>query len=250
VEGQKIPRTVILELFPTLMHEPEATSGREYSGYWDRALDRYGIRRPKPPVAQSASFTRSAMFSGLEAAFGIFFWKVDEQRANGIQVLPDGRASSGGHAEKTPAQIAATVSFDLANMSSRELEWRMHSRPDRFASVLFRRFLDDLQSRGIHVVVFLAPLNPLAWEFLSKQGGYDESWIRNELQPRGIPIAGSYSPAQFHARPTDFIDAVHPGPALVRRILTESDVITGPAASGMPQAKASQHYPGMVHRYR
>ncbi|MDQ1474537.1 MAG: hypothetical protein QOJ99_6017 [Bryobacterales bacterium] len=216
VEAQRIPGTVILELFPGLMREPETGGSREYGGYWDRALNRYGMQRPKR-LSQPASFSRSAMFSGLQAAFGIFFWKSGEQRPYGIQVLPDGRLSS-----------AAIVSLDLAVMPPRELEWRLQSRPDQFASILFRRFLEDLQSRGIRVVVFLAPVNPLVWEFFSKRGGYRESWIRNELGPRGIQIAGSYSPLPFNAKPTDFLDAVHPGPALVRRILADSNVIASP----------------------
>jgi hypothetical protein len=206
VEARRIPRTVILELFPTLTHEPE-------------------------PFSSPLSFAPGAMLSGLEANAAVFLWKTDEQRPYGMQVFPDGHLRIGRDSQRTPAQIAAIVKSALAGISPRELTWRTHSQPDQIASLLFRRFLDDLQSRGIHVIVFLAPVNPLAWDFFSKRGGYDESWIRHELQPRGIPVVGSYSPVPFNAKPTDFFDTVHPVPALVRRILAEANVIPGPSAS-------------------
>jgi hypothetical protein len=103
------------------------------------------------------------MFSGLQAAFGIFFWKSGEQRPYGIQVLPDGRLSS-----------AAIVSLDLAVMPPRELEWRLQSRPDQFASILFRRFLEDLQSRGIRCI-------PRAREPAGLGVLFEAGWLPGEL---------------------------------------------------------------------
>ena len=105
------------------------------------------------------------------------------------------------------------------------VRWRTKSEPDAYDLRLFRRFLDDLQSRGIRVIVWLAPVHPAAYNFYAKLGGYDETWIRREMASRRITVVGSYSPAIARAAKADFFDDVHPRAAAVHRLFREAGVV-------------------------
>ena len=91
---------------------------------------------------------------------------------------------------------------------------------------ILRAFLDDLQSRGIRVVVLLAPVHPAAYGFYASQGGYDEAWIRREMAARDIKVAGSYSPSAAGATRADFFDGVDTRLPILHRLLSEAGVFS------------------------
>jgi hypothetical protein len=103
--------------------------------------------------------------------------------------------------------------------------WRATSRPGWFDLRILRAFLDDLQSRRIRVVVILVPVHPAAFDFYSRQGGYNESWIRQEMAARGITVIGSYSPSVARATRADFYDDVHVKASLLHRLLREGGIV-------------------------
>ncbi len=218
VEANRVPYSVILEVFPALM-EGDLANSHAPGIYLDRALRRYGIEKPWLPG--DWHFSASNILPDLHSAYRVVFGRAVDDGVTGSPVYPDGRVD---YYEKAPAPTAATVHEDLVAMIP-ELSWRTKSRPDEFAAILFRHFLDDLRSRGVHVIVFLAPVSPLAWDYYRARGAYDETWIRRVMGERGIQIAGTYSPIAAHAASTDFREAVHPVPALVRRLLCEAGVI-------------------------
>ena len=82
-----------------------------------------------------------------------------------------------------------------------------------------------MRSRGIRVVVWLAPIHPAAYDFYAKLGGYDETWIRREMASRNITVVGSYSPAVVSATKADFFDDIHPRAGIVHRLFSEAGVI-------------------------
>jgi hypothetical protein len=222
VEANRVPDTVILEIFPALMLAADPMQSLASGIDLDRALARYALLKP-PRVLGELRLRSNDILPDLRAAWRVVAGRDSEEGAMVRHVLPDGRID---FFETVQAQTAGKVREGLASLSADELRWRSKSQPDEFAALLFRHFLDDLQSRGIHVVVFLAPVSPLAWDFFHARGGYDDAWIREELRGRGIPIAGTYSPIAAHAAQSDFYDALHPRPVLVRRLLGESGVIS------------------------
>jgi len=226
VEAGRVPDTIIVEVFPALMQEGDITNSRAPGIFLERALRRYGIRKPWFPG--DWHFSVSSVLPDLHNAYRVLFGRGVEDEVSGWHVFPDGRID---FFEGRPVPTTETVHQNLISMSP-QLRWRTKSQPDDFAALLFRRFLDDLRSRGIHAIVFLAPVNPLAWDYYRARGAYDETWIRGEMRDRGIPIAGTYSPIMAHAAPSDFYDAVHPVPAMVRRLLGDAGVI--PDGRGRP----------------
>jgi hypothetical protein len=220
VEANRVPDTVILEVSPALMQESDIAKSRAPGIYLDRALRRYGIGKAWLPG--DWRFSGSSILPDLHSAYRVLFGLGVEDGVTGWHVFPDGRVD---FFERAPVPTAESVYRNLASMRL-ELGWRTKSQPDEFAALLFRHFLADLRSRGVQVIVFLAPVNPLAWDYYHGRGGYGETWIRGELGSRGIRIAGTYSPIVAHAAPSDFYDAIHPVPALVRRLLGDAGVIS------------------------
>ena len=212
------------KFFQLLMRSEDFRESRTAGGYLDRALGRYAsIRDPRLVLEEWRSFV-SEILPNLHGAWRNLFGLATDSGMTAWRVLPDGRVK---FFEKGRVPSAESVNEALATIRD-ERDWRFRSQPYEFAALLLRHFLDDLQSRGIRVIVFLAPVNPLAWDFFRAHGGYDDTWIRREMGSRGIQIAGTYSPIAAHASPSDFYDAVHPVPELVRRLLSEAGVISGP----------------------
>jgi hypothetical protein len=224
-EVKRVPKLAVLELDPQLVHErlPPNWSADVY--YFNNALARYGLKQRR---SGDGLFSTDRLQSGLQLLAGIQ-WEVVPAGYAGFHVLPDG---SWGVplAVRNPdaAQMDAFVAANLGRLDADLLHWRSTSRPSEFAQELLRHFLDDLQSHHTRVVVFLAPIHPLAYEFYRKRGGYDESWIRSEMASRGIIIAGSYSPYVTHATSADFMDEAHPRAPIVYQILREAGIVGTP----------------------
>jgi hypothetical protein len=224
-ELKRVPRLAVLELDPQLVHErlPANWSADVY--YFNNALARYGLKQRR---SGDGLLSVDRLKSGLQLLAGIQ-WKVVPDDYAGFHVLPDGSWGLPlALRNPDPAEMDAFVAANLGKLDADLLRWRTTSRPGEFAQELLRHFLDDLQSHHTRVVVFLAPVHPLAYEFYRKRGGYDDSWIRAEMASRGITVAGSYSPSVTGATSADFMDEAHPRAPIVYRILREAGVVGTP----------------------
>ena len=224
VETGKIPREIVLELNPSLMWGDKPEDPGPLAPYFHRALQRYRIF---PPLRFVAGY-----FSVDQVRLNAQRLLIPGQRysvdyiTDSYPVLPDG--SAGRAPDKANTTLENFVAVAVANggdLANEIYEWRTTSQPDEFSLRLFRRFLEDLHSRAIHVTVLLAPVHPVAFDYYTKRGGYDETWIRREMASRNITIAGSYSPTTTKTAKADFYDDVHPRAHVVRRLLTEAGVI-------------------------
>jgi hypothetical protein len=222
VETDKVPGLVVLELDPALMHERHPENWVAIAGYFNKALARYGLaaRQRSRDGLLSLDHIQSELRFLLAAQWEAV--RTDDAR---YHLLPDGTLSFPlAERELLPSQVDAYVTSRLRSEDPNLLRWRT-SAAGEFEKSLLRHFLDDLESRHVRVVVFLAPVHPIAYEFYRKLGGYDESWIRTEMMSRGITVAGSYSPFVTGATNGDFFDEVHPRAPIVYRLLREAGVV-------------------------
>jgi hypothetical protein len=224
VEAGKTPRVVVLELNPALTNEAKAGEQRALEPYFRRALARYRVR---PPLRLWGE-----LFSALQFRLNLRrlrspAWGVSREPVAGAdRLLPDGVPDYGRQQlSASPDLVEANVALSISHFDRGYIPWRTKSQPDGYDLKLFRCFLDDVQSRGIRVVVWLAPIHPAAYDFYAKLGGYDETWIRREMASRSITVVGSYSPATARATNADFFDDVHPRAAVVHRLFREAGVV-------------------------
>lgn len=222
-EVDKIPNLVILELNPALVREELPIDWLASGRCLDNALARYGLPARQRSGGGLLSLDR---IRSISRVFDGFEWKAMRADDSRFLLLPDGSwRFSLAQRNLAPSQVDALVTRSLRTVDPLTLRWRTTSRPGEFGQSLLRHFLDDLQSRHVRVVVFLAPVHPIAYEFYRKRGGYDESWIRAEMASRGITVAGSYSPFVAGATSGDFIDDVHPRAPIVYRLLRQAGVV-------------------------
>jgi len=224
VETAQIPREVVLELNPSLMRDVKSDDPGPFAPYFRRALERYRLLPSLRFFAGYYSFKQVRRNAERFLIPGQRYWT--ERIPNSYPVLPDGSA------RPTPEKAMATLeTFDPTpvskggHLANEIYHWRTTSQPGEWELNLFRRFLDDLQTRAIRITVLLAPVHPVAYDYYAKRGGYDETWIRREMASRKILVVGSYSPAITRAARSDFYDDVHPRAHVVRRLLTEAGVI-------------------------
>jgi len=126
----------------------------------------------------------------------------------------------------TPDEAEAIAVSQMRHHAQDVEHWRTTSQPGWLDMKILRAFLDDLQSRGVEVVVLLVPVHPAAYDFYTSKGGYDETWIRREMAARGITVAGSYSPSAAGATRADFFDGVHTRLPILHRLLSEAGVFS------------------------
>jgi hypothetical protein len=222
-EAGKLPREIIFELNPTLTRLSNQSAAGPLEAYFSHALIRYGLV-PTPEILHD-------LYSWQQLDWAVRPWRapawsVLHKIGNSTLVLPDGTATNASeNSDPAPEDVRASAVAMLGHPNASYLRWRTQSRPSEFNLKMLGRLLDDLQLHGIQVVVLLIPVNPVAYDFYTQRGGYDETWIRREMETRGIQIVGSYSPARTHATDADFVDDVHPRPALVRRLLHDAGII-------------------------
>jgi hypothetical protein len=222
VEADKVPSLVVLELDPALMHERHPENWVAISDYFNKALARYGLAARQR--SREGLLSLDHIQSELRFLLGAQ-WRAVRTDDSRYHLLPDGTLSFPlAERELLPSQVDAYVTSRLRNEDPNLLRWRT-SGAGEFEKSLLRHFLDDLEARHVRVVVFLAPVHRIAYEFYRKLGGYDESWIRAEMMSRGITVAGSYSPFVTGATNRDFFDEVHPRAPIVYRLLREAGVV-------------------------
>jgi hypothetical protein len=223
LEIGKLPREVIYELNPTLARLGSQNAAGPLEAYFSHALIRYGLVPTREILHDLYSWQQ---LDWVIRPWQAPAWSVLHVIKDSTLVLPDGTATyASENSNPTPEDVRASVVAMLGNPDASYLRRRTQPRPSEFNLKMFGRFLDDLQLRGIQVVVLLIPLNPIAYDFYTQRGGYDETWIRREMETRGIQIVGSYSPTLTHATEADFVDDVHARPALVSRLLREAGII-------------------------
>lgn len=231
LEAGKLPDFVLLEMNPTLMGgDVEDKDWGAMAPYLDRASARYRLSYPwSRRISELASLHQFS--SNLVAFKGPHWLTTTPGVIETASVRPGGQIVFPPSAQPTDISIAAALATPYRN--------RTQSRPGEFELQLFHSFLDELQSRHIRVAVYLAPVHPLAYEYYAKRGGYDDRWIRREMSARGIPVAGSFSPAMAGATGYDFFDEIHPRAAVTKRLLEEAGLIEG---SANPQRAAGTKF--------
>jgi hypothetical protein len=223
LETGKLPRAIIFELNPTLTRLSSQSAGGPLEAYLSHALMRYRLV-PSREILHD-------LYSWQELDWAVRpwpapVWSLSSEIKDSILVLPDGTATNAPeNPNPAPRDVEAAVAAMLRDPDVSYLRWRTQPRPSEFNLKLLGRLLDDLQLHGVQVVVLLIPLNPAVYDLYTQRGGYDETWIRREMEMRGIQIVGSYSPTRTHAMDGDFVDDVHPRPALVRRLLRDAGII-------------------------
>jgi len=221
VEAGKTPRAVLLELNPTLRSEQEQGDHRLLTPYFNRALERFGVFNRFRHLMDLSSLRQFRL--NLQRLQPPAWGRTPKPFAQMAQILPDGTAIYEGSQSSANASDM-DVASQVRHTDREKVRWRTSSHPSPGDLNLLRCFLDDLRSRRVEVVILLPPIHPIAYEFYSKLGGYDDTWIRREMASRSIPVVGSYSPAIAKAAATDFFDDVHPHPALVHRLLHDAGV--------------------------
>ena len=223
LENGKLPREIIYELNPTLARLGNQNAAGPLEAYFCHALVRYGLLPTREILHDLYSWQQ---LDWAVRPWRAPAWSVSTEIKDSTLVYPDGTATyTSESSDPAPEAVRASVVKMLRHPETSYLQRRTQPRPSEFDLKMFGRFLDDLQRRGIQVVVLLLPLNPIAYDFYTERGGYDEAWIRREMQTRRIQIVGSYSPTLTHATEADFVDDVHARPALVRRLLREAGII-------------------------
>ncbi len=224
LETGKTPQLVLLELNPTLTFEEKARIAPALAPCFRRALLHYRIF---PPVFFNGLFTLDAFRWDPRIVLEHPVWRVSQQLPSGAyRMRPDGSADLGFvESGQTPDDVERNVIESMHHLDRQFLHWRTTSQPAWFDLKILRAFLNDLHQRHIRVVVMMIPVHPAAYDYYRRQGGYNESWIRQEMASRGITVIGAYSPAAVRATKSDFYDDVHVRAPLLRRLLSEGKLI-------------------------
>ena len=220
----KAPKLVVLELNPTLTFEGSSQVAPVLEPHLQRALLHYRIF---PPRFFSGSLTLDSLRWDPRILMRRNVWEVSDKIDRGeYRMRPDGSADWDlTVSQRTPAEVEQDVVWQMHNPDPAHLRWRTSSHPGWLDHKILLAFLDDMRARGIRVAVLLVPLHPTAYNFYSRQGGYDESWIRSDMEHRGVTVIGEFSPVAARATRDDFYDAVHPHAAVLRRLLQEARII-------------------------
>jgi hypothetical protein len=224
LESGKTPRLVLLELNPTLTFEGKIRVEPGLSAYFRHALEHYGIF---PPLFFSGPLTLEGVRWNPQMFFHPNAWGIsDRLPSGGYLVRPDGSTDWYDTERRLPKdEVDRVVASEMEHLNGVRQRWRAASKPEWFQLRILRSFLDDLHSRGIRVVVVLVPVHPLAFDSYFRRGGYDDSWIRQEMASHGVPVIGAFSPAVAKATGDEFVDDVHARPEVLHRLLQESGTI-------------------------
>jgi hypothetical protein len=222
LETGKTPQLVLLELNPTLTFEGKSLIPPALAPYFRRALLHYGIL---PPTFFSELFSLEGLRWDTTVLLQHPEWRISEEPVPGAyRMHPDG-TTDWRNQGTTPDEVERAVIANMRHLDPTRRHWQATSQPGWFDLKILRAFLDDLQSRGIRVVVLLVPVHPAAFDYYVHQGGYDESWIRREMGTRGIAVIGSYSPWVAKTNKSDFFDDVHVHRSVLHRLLKAGGII-------------------------
>jgi hypothetical protein len=224
LETGKTPDLVLLELSPTLIPvDVRHKDWRSAAPYFDRALTRYHVTKPASRLIHEL-MSPFQFRQNLRTLLGVQ-WGIPA-RNDTSQIRPDGFLHyPDAEDQRASSELDADVARGLTTPDPTTQWGRTQSHPHEFEIALLRRFLDDMRAQHIRLIVFLAPVHPIAYAYYASRGGFDEHWIRKEMASRGIPVVGSYSPTIVKATSSDFYDQVHPRPGLVRRLLWEAGLM-------------------------
>jgi hypothetical protein len=223
LENGKLPRSVILELNPSLAPEGQRLPTGLTGPFLRRAFVRYRVFPER-------------LLGGLFSLAGVR-WDIRMMRAPAwgdasaltpgmYRVWPDGTIDWGPRpAQTSPDEAEAAAVWKMRHLDAETLLYRTSSQPKSGDLKILRHLLDDFQSRGIGVVVLLPPVHPAVYGAYYRQGGYHEDWIRSEMAGRGIRVVGSFSAAIAGASRADFLDDVHCRPSVLRRLLADAGII-------------------------
>ena len=224
LETGKTPRLVLLEINPSLAYANKALIPPALAGYFEHALLRYRVFPPiffSGPLFVEGARWDPRLFSRSPA------WKASEKLDPGGAVIrPDGSSDwTVSESGETADDVERTAISTMHHLDTLHQQWRTVSQPGWFNLRILRAFLDDLRARHIRVVVMLVPVHPAAFDYYFRQGGYHESWIRQETASRGITVLGSYSPAVANVTREDFLDDVHVRAPVLHRLLREGGIV-------------------------
>jgi hypothetical protein len=218
----KMPRAVVLTLGPTLLVEPHQLGEVVLAPYFLRALARY---RLDPPLPSVAPLYGELIANVLPAP--VPEWSTAPLPGRAMLLFPRGELWG-------PHDLHPHAPGDWSPDVLRADTWRSQLEPSEFATTLLTRFLDDLQSRGVRVIFLLIPPPPLTYEFYSARGGYNDSFLRHAAAARGVQLIGSFRPSNVGASAADFVDEIHPRPALLYRLLHDAGLATAPYSPRRP----------------
>jgi hypothetical protein len=169
LEAGKPPHAVVIELNPALRREQEQGDHRLLTPYFNRALERYRVFPFLDHLIELSSLRqfRLNLQRLRPPAWGISREPVPQM----AHVFPDGTASYASNQSNTAFdESEVDVVSRVHHLDREKLRWRTNSEPDPFDLKLLRYFLDDLQLRGIQVVILLPPVHPGRLRLLLEAG--------------------------------------------------------------------------------
>ena len=95
---------------------------------------------------------------------------------------------------------------------------------DPSLQVRFEALLHFLKSEGVEVTLILSPYHPLFYDFLITGENTAiildvQKYIGTLGQDMGIPVIGSYDPADIPCKEEEFYDEMHPRPACFQKLI-------------------------------
>ncbi|SHO80916.1 conserved hypothetical protein [hydrothermal vent metagenome] len=88
---------------------------------------------------------------------------------------------------------------------------------------LFEDFIKYLKSRGVNIIFYLPPYNPISYDILSKNRKYRyidivEKYLKKFAKEMNIELKGSYNPHIYNFKNRDFADGMHSHDEVVKKI--------------------------------
>jgi hypothetical protein len=227
-EKQLIPGGLIIEISPWILNANHAegqwrslineynralerlqfTSGGRYSFAWPQRL------RRSVEIFSPNYFQQSLKLLVMRKAKRREILNATDKAVGRHTILfPDGSREHDAGRRKNPAENVRRMA-ELYVKNAHVYDLRRFHEIDSYYSQLLECFIDDLQSQGIEVVLFLPAYHPAAYEPLMADARYQiigevETYIRKIATERGIRVCGSYNPAEYGFEETDFVDSMH-----------------------------------------
>jgi hypothetical protein len=90
--------------------------------------------------------------------------------------------------------------------------------------LLFSKFIEYLQGKNVEVEFFLAPYNPIVYNYFRQNNAYrmvfnTEKYFRGFAERHGVKVIGSYDPARYNLDSSFFYDGYHCTEKAIKLIL-------------------------------